>query len=133
MVPDLKISSSLPHHYIFSVEMSGMRSSKPGIMSIKFGPIYFHNNDVIKLRRAVIRIKDKLIKSTTEEALINADCDMPLLEAISIMFELKGHLDTTIYHFSSPEKIDNEWFHDLVKSANSNNSAKELLDAARIG
>lgn len=132
MIPEIKTDPERPHHYIIAVEMAGLKSKDAGKLGLRFQPVHFTNDDVLNVRRANQRVKDKLFSVTLEEALTIENCS-EVVHTLNIIYKFKDYLELNLYHFSSEEKIDNEWFYTLVESANYSKHTKELLDHAKIG
>ena len=57
---DLKVVDKRPHHYIIGVQIRTMRSSNPGQMFLKYGPVYFTNDDVEKVSQSLTLLDDKI-------------------------------------------------------------------------
>ena len=131
MIP-LKVDPKLFHHYLIGVSMHGIRmKEKAGQMFLKYGPIYFTNDDVDKVLTAVMLSDDKLFKTTEKEALTIHGCK-DLVSNIGSMRMSINVNQCTLHHFSSGVEIDDEWFVTMVRLANTSPSNKELLDKSRI-
>jgi len=129
---NIKTDKKLKHHYIFGMILNPLTDGKKaGKLSIRCGPIYFHNKDITSLRDAIILSNDKLFKTTNQEA-------MSIYNVKSLINNIHGmilicHTERgTLHHFSSETKIDNEFFHTLVKMANTDKVSRTLLDQSRI-
>ena len=128
---DLKTDANLPHHYIINVAIQSLRSKDPGKMFLKHGPMYFTNDEVDRVRSAAILSQDRLFKTSSEQALKNFNC-LGLARSIRAM-QLSGQAnDCTTHHFSSPVKLDDEWFVTLVDLANTSEQNKDLLKKSRM-
>ena len=129
---EIKTDKKLKHHYMFVMILNPLTDGKKaGKLSIRCGPIYFHNNDVISLRDAIILAKDELFKTTKEEAvkLYNVGSLINNITGMKMICDLeKGAL----YHFSSDIEIEYEFFTNLVNNANTNKASRTLLDKAKI-
>ena len=129
----LKADPKLPHHYIIGVSMHNMRSSRAGEMYLKYGPVYFSHEDIIKVQDTALLSIDKVFKTTTKEA---AD----IHECRSLIISLNGLLlassvnDITLHHFSCEFEVPDHWnwFDMLVNNANKCDSEKRKLLDARI-
>jgi hypothetical protein len=131
---ELKTDSNLPHHYIISVAMHpATAGKKAGKYYLKYRPMYFHNNEIAKLRDVAIMIQDKLFPTSQAEAL---DIFGLKEKAMSFsMMKLAAKVNMcTLHHFSSEHEIilDEEWFCEFVNQANSIESIKEQLRDAEI-
>jgi hypothetical protein len=127
----LKVQPELYHHYLIGVAMKNLREKNPGQIFLKYGPIYFTNDDVKNLQNAILLSKDKLFPTSQADAVKVFDSE-ELLHSVAAM-TLSAHAnDCTIHHFSSKEKIDDEWFVTLVESANFSDYSKKLLRSSKI-
>ena len=124
---DLKIDEKFPHHYIISVGMRDMRSKNPGQMYLKHGPLYFSNDDVKNVQGALILSKDRLFETTSQQAMKNFGCK-ELSVAIRGMHLAAMANHCTMHHFSSPIKLQEDWFEHLVSTANKSDRNRELLE-----
>ena len=124
---ELKIEKNLPHHYMISVAMRTLTEKEPGKIYLKHGPLYFSNDDVMRMQSAAMLSKDKLFKTTSKKALEIFE-STELATAISGMKLAAMANNCTIHHFSSKEKISDEWFETLVDRANKSKDAKKLLE-----
>lgn len=129
---NIKTDKKLKHHYMFVIILNPLTDGKEaGKLSIRCGPFYFHNKDVISLRNALILSNDELFKTTKKEAitLYNIESLVGNITGMKIVCHCeKG----SFHHFSSEVKIDNEYFHDLVKMANYNKTFRTLLNQSKI-
>ena len=131
MIP-LKTDPKLFHHYLIGVVMHGLRAKhKAGQIFLKYGPVYFTNDDVDKVLTAVMLSDDKLFKTSEREALQIHGCK-DLVSNIGAMRMSINVNEGTLHHFSSEYEIDDDWFITLVDLANRSKSNKELLDKSRI-
>lgn len=130
---ELKADPEYPHHYMFGVSMHDMRSKHPGEMYLKYGPIYFTHEDIIKVQNAAILSVDKIYKTSSKEASEVFGCK-DLVVSISGMRMAAMTNQVSIHHFSSKFEVSNynEWFVNYVKLANSIQSIKEALLNAKI-
>ena len=80
----LKTEPKRPHHYIIGVAVKSMRSSDPGKMYMKYGPVYFTNDDVSRVRDAKVLSEDRLFKTSSHDALEINECS-GLVGSISAM------------------------------------------------
>jgi len=130
---DLKTKNDLPHHYIIGVIMEPMTSGKSaGQMILKYGPLYFHNDDVDRLRDALLLSQDKLFPTSTQDAL-SIHKVKGLVGAINGMKLACSVNLGTMHHFSSAEEMDEDIFLMIVNLANKNKEGRKLLDDSKIG
>jgi hypothetical protein len=128
---ELKADKKLPHHYLISVAADSAKSSTPGKLRLKHGPLYFTHEDIELVRSAAILSKDKLFKTSSKQALDNFEC-CGLAIAIRGMELAAAANDCTMHHFSSAFPVDEEWFVTLVDLANTLEHNKELLRKSRV-
>lgn len=128
---EIKTDPNSPHHYLISVGVHTVQSATPGKMFMKHGPLYFSNDDVVKMQGASIMSKDKLFKTSSKQALKNFGCT-ELAISISGMSLAAAANQCTIHHFSSPIKLDEKWFENLVDLANTSEYNQKLLKESRI-
>jgi len=132
MIKTLKTDPKLPHHYIISVGMHPVTAGKEaGKLFLKHGPVYFHNNDVDRLRDATMMAEDKVFKTTQKEALKMYDVQN-IVASISVMKLAAVVNQCTVHHFSSTYKMHDEDFETLVTAANVSPSTRRLLDDSDI-
>ena len=115
-----------PHHYIIGVGIKSMRSKDPGKMYLKYGPVYYTNDDVVKVRDAKILSEDRLFKTSPSDALLINECSQ-LVHSLTAMKYSAGANDCTLHHFSSEHKLDDESFKTLIKAANISKSSMKIL------
>ena len=128
---NLKIDEKLQHHYLLVIILNPLNNQNPGELTIRCGPLYFNNDDVKRLRNAVILETDKLFKTETNEVTTIYNVHS-LVNSISGMRTICAISEGTAHHFSSEYEIDNDFFHSLVKMANTQDHGKELLKRAQI-
>jgi len=128
----LKVDPKLFHHYLIGVAMHGLRAKqKAGQLFLKYGPVYFTNDDVDKVLTAVMLSDDKLFKTSEKEALEIHGCK-DLVTNIGAMRMSINVNQGTLHHFSSEYEIDDDSFRLIVDLANRSKSNKELLDKSRV-
>ena len=130
-IPTLKVDNSLPHHYLIGVAMHNLKSKDAGKMFLKYGPLYYTNDDVKRMLNVISRCTDKLYIQTQAEAAAAENCTN-LIASISAMKLSCNANDCTLHHFSSAEKLDDNAFVLLVKLANTDKSSRKKLEEARI-
>jgi len=128
---ELKVDKRLPHHYIIGVAIKSLRDSNPGEIYLKYGPIYFTNDDVSRVQDAKILSEDKLFKTTSKDAIDIHECGSLVHNLWSLGISANAN-DCTIHHFSSEFEIDDETFETLVKVSNFGKGNKELLEKSKI-
>lgn len=130
-IPILKIDKSLPYHYLIGVAVQNMTSKNAGQFYLKYGPIYYTNDDVKRMSNVIARCTDKLYVQTQMEAAKAENC-IDMISSISAMKLSCNANDCTVHHFSSAEKLDDDAFILLVKLSNTDKSSKKKLQEARI-
>ena len=130
---ELKTNNKLPHHYLIGVIMEPMTAGKSaGQMILKYGPLYFHNDDVDRLRDALLLSQDKLFPTSTQDAL-SIHKVTGLVGAINGM-KLACSINLgKIHHFSSDTTMDEDAFLLIVDLANKSKEGRKLLDDSKIG
>jgi len=129
---NLKISKDLPHHYFIGVVMYPITNrKKAGQIYLKYGPLYFHNDDVTRLRDALILSQDKLFPTSQDESLKIHEVK-ELVYTIGAMNMACAVNLGTIHHFSSASKMEDDDFLTIVDLANKNEYGRKLLDESRI-
>ncbi len=128
---NIKVDPDLPHHYIIGIAAKDAHSKTPGKLYLKYGPIYFTNEDVINIKHATELVKDKLFKTTIVEALESLDSKNHVVTTLAALRLSAQANMATLHHFSSKVPIEDEWFEVFVETAHLK-STKKLLDAARI-
>lgn len=128
---DLKTDPKLPHHYFISVSVHSVNSANPGKLFLKHGPLYFSNDDVKKMQGAALLSNDKLFKTSPKQALGIFNCT-ELAISIRGMSMASAANQCTLHHFSSPIKLDEDWFERLVDLANTSEYNMKLLKQSRI-
>ena len=129
----LNADPKLPHHYMIGVAMHAMNAGPKhrGKMFLKYGPIYFHHKDIENVQNAALMSIDEVFKTTPKEASEMYDCQS-LVVAIHGLKLAASANQATIHHFSSECEIPEDWWEGYVNNANSIESIREQLDAARI-
>ena len=130
-IPVLKIDKSLPYHYLIGVAAKPMTSKNVGEIFLKYGPLYYNNNDVKRMSNVVARSTDKVYVQSQLEAAEAENCT-EMISSISAMKISCSVNECTLHHFSSAEKLDDDDFVLLVKLANTDKSSKKKLMEARI-
>ena len=132
MLVDLKTDKKLPHHYLITVAIHPATSkTNAGKMFLKHGPLYFSNNDVDRVRSALLLSNDKLFKTSQKQALKNFNCS-GIVSMVRGMDLARSVNLCSMHHFSSPCEIEDEWFANLVDMANRLEHNKELLHKSRV-
>lgn len=128
---ELKVDPKLPYHYIIGVKARSARSENAGELYLKYGPIYFTNEDAAKVQDAKILSEDKLFKTTGTEAAKIHGCSGVIYSLWSLRIASNAN-DCTVHHFSSEYELDDDVFKTLVKAANFSEGTKDLLTKSRI-
>ena len=130
----LKIDKKFPHHYIIGVKANDcVMSTNRGEIYLKYGPLYFTNEDVENLQKALALHKDKMLPTKT-----------PLKECLNIynvswLLSLNGMQlaaktnNCTLHHFTTEIEMDDQSFVDFVKLCNTDKYSFQMLMKARIG
>lgn len=134
---DLKADPKLPHHYMFGVAMRDLHSKKPGELYLKYGPVYFTHEDIIKVQNASILSHDDLYKNIYKTSVKDAADICECRELIIAIWGMKmaamsNH--ATLHHFSNDHPIHDywNWFPKYVELANKDESIKEKIFNARV-
>jgi len=130
-IPTLKIDKSLPYHYLIGVAARPMTSKNVGEFFLKYGPLYYSNDDVKRMANVVARSTDKVYKQSQTEAAAAENCT-DIISSISAMKLSCNANGCTMHHFSSAEKFTDEDFVLLVKLANTDKVSRKKLKEARI-
>ena len=129
---ELKFDPKLKHHYLIGVAMHGLKAGdKAGKVYLKYGPIYFTNEDIEKVLDSVIRSNDKLFNQSPKEANEIAGCST-LVANVNAMMLSSAANGCTIHHFAADFEIEDYWFETLVNVANISDHNKDLLKKARV-
>jgi hypothetical protein len=135
---ELKVDPKNPHHYIIGVAIKDMHSKNRGQMYVKYGPLYFTNDDVQNVANAKTLLDDKIYRDIYKmkpgEIYVTTECNEIIMTLIGIKIAARAN-NATLHHFSSSYELPNaeKFFDDYVERANIVNS-KEMkgLDSARI-
>lgn len=121
-----------PHHYIIAVAVHpATAGERAGKMFLKYRPLYFSCEDIIKLKKAAMLSQDKLFPTKKEKAaeILGVSSQMALFSVYKIAAQANM---CSLHHFHSEFEITEDWFESLVNTANTSKSSKELLNSARI-
>lgn len=129
----LKADPKLAHHYIIGVAVHPMKASPEmrGKMFLKYGPVYFHHNDIKNLQDAALMSVDKVFKTTSKEACEMYDCRQ-IVVALSGLKMAAAANEATLHHFSSEFEIPEDWWEGFVKNCNRIESMRKQLDESRM-
>jgi len=129
----LKVDPKLFHHYIIGVAIHSMRSSHAGEMFLKYGPIYFTNDDVERVQDAALLSVDKVFKTSLKEAASIHDCNDLIMSLTALKLSASAN-DSSLHHFSCEFEIPDSWnwFDGYVANANKCSSVKGQLADAKI-
>lgn len=128
---DLKIDPKLPHHYLISVGVRTMKSSTPGKIFLKHGPLKFTNNDVERLQDACLISKDKLFPTSSRQA-------GEMFGVTDVVHDIWGMCvaaaanECTVHHFSSDSPFPDDFWEEFVNRANTNKFEMEKLNESKI-
>lgn len=129
---EIKTDPALPHHYIIGVSVKPATSgNNAGKLYLKYGPLYFTNNDVEEVQHAVLLSNDKLFKTSHSEALAIVE-KKSLVSFIWAMKVASGFNQCTLHHFSCEFETDTESFETIVKVANIDPYFRDLLKKSEI-
>jgi hypothetical protein len=129
---EIKADPNLPYHYIIGVSIHTPFSKDYGKLYLKYF-LEFHHEDIEKVRTALRLSKDRKFPSgiTQSDALKIADCES-IVGSIHALKISAASNNATMHHFSSPVKLEDSFFEDLIDRANTNKHDKKLLDDSRI-
>jgi len=135
---DLKVDPDNPHHYIIGVAIKDMRSKDPGRMFVKYGPLYFTNDDVQKVSDSLTLLNDKIYteiyKMRPAEVYKTMECNDIIMGLVGLRIAAQAN-SATLHHFSVSDQLpDAEQFFDgYVDRANRKESSERRgLDDSRI-
>jgi hypothetical protein len=135
---ELNVDPNFPHHYIIGVAMHTLHSKTPGKMFLKYGPVYFTNDDVERVGDSIILSKDKIyrkIYNMKPSQIYKTNQCSELIMALTGLKMAAQANHATLHHFSSEvEMLDaEEYFEWLVDFANKPESEeRKKLDESRI-
>jgi hypothetical protein len=129
---EIKADPKLPYHYIIGVAIKTPFSKNYGQLFLKYF-LEFQHEDIEKVRTAIRLSEDRMFPSgiTKKEAIQIAGCGQIVWEITALKMSASSN-DATVHHFSSPVKVDDKFFEDLVQRANTDKHDKKLLDKSRI-
>ena len=129
---EIKANPKMPYHYIIGVAVKSAVEKSYGELYLKYF-LEFQHEDIERLRTALRLIKDRMFPSgiKKEEAIHIAGCE-EILWSFAGMKIAAAKNQASLHHFSSPCKIDDKFFEDLVRSANTSDHNKKLLENSRI-
>lgn len=131
-IPDLKVDPELPYHYIVGLALN-ISKELFGSQTYQLKYLYrFTNDDVERLRKAVMMSSDKVFKTTQKEALEMFDCS-EIVHAIASMKVAISVNMGTLHHFSSKEPLDDSYFESLIELLPKSEEIKERFRDSRIG
>jgi len=120
-------------HYLIGLRRYYKPSTlDPPELVLRYGPVEFTNNDIINLWQSIVLSKDKLIKNTTRESTAVFGVS-ELVDTVRVLLLMaRYNPDTTFHHFSSESQLSEEFFVELVRSANTSKHSLELLKQSII-
>jgi len=134
---DLKVDPNNPHHYMIGVTVQPMTSSNPGKMFLKYGPVYFTNDDVQKVSDSLTLLQDKIYtdiyKMRPREVYETMECNGIIMALIGLKIAAQTN-QATLHHFSCAFPLDDadQFFDGYVERANICNHERKGLNDARI-
>lgn len=111
--------------------MKEMNTNNPGEMYLKYGPVYFTNQDVEHVQDAILLSQDEVFKTTTNESCQIYECQSLIMALIGMKMAAKAN-HATLHHFSSGHMIKEDWFETFVNGANTSKETKKKLMDAKI-
>ena len=134
---DLKADPEVPFHYIIGVAMRNITERDPGIIYLKYGPVFFTHEDILKVKMASELVKDKIYteiyKMRKTEIYDLAGCSELIFTITSLHHAAKINM-CTLHHFSSEYELPDadKFFSNMVKRANRFKKEKKQLNDSRI-
>jgi hypothetical protein len=135
---ELKVDPNFPHHYFIGVDIMSAQSRTPGKLYLKYGPVYFTNDDVKNVQMACDMMDDKIYKQiykvSRDDIFKIAGCTEIIMTMTALKFAGDANR-TSFHHFSTEFEMDDadSFFKGMVDRANDFNSHdRRKLDAARI-
>lgn len=134
---DLKVDPELPHHYIIGVVIKPMSSENAGQMYLKYGPVYFTNDDVQKVSDSLTLMDDKIYteiyKMSGSQIHQLTGCSEIIISFIALKIAAQAN-QATLHHFSCKEKVSDaeNFFEGYVERANKYNTERKGLKNAKI-
>ncbi len=110
-----------------------MKSKDAGKMYLKYGPVYFTNDEVENVRDATMLSVDKIFETSPRDAALIFNCRHLIMCLHGMKLSAQAN-EASLHHFSSGFEISGyeEWFYTYVDNANISKSTKEQLLDARI-
>lgn len=135
---DLKVDLENPHHYIIGVAMRDMLSKDAGTIYMKYGPVYFTNDDVEKVGDSLTLLNDKIYsdiyKVKPKEIYEMLDCHDLIMSLIGLRIAANANA-ATLHHFSVSDPLPDaeKFFEGYVERANKKETSERRgLDESRI-
>lgn len=129
---NLKVAPDRPIHYMIGVASNIQpMSKKRGELFLKYGPIVFINDDIVKLKLAIETSNIKLPQTTIKEALQSYGVS-GLVSGLGA-FNLSCQVNNcSKHHFSSSLPFTDDYFADLVKNANKSKYSLKMLKDSEV-
>lgn len=129
---EIMADPELPYHYLLGVAVKDARCKDYGKLYLKYF-LEFQHEDIEKVKIALRLSEDRMFPSgiTKSDAIDIAEC-REVVWSITAMRLSAAANNASLHHFSSPVKLEDTYFEDLVERATTNKHDKELLDKARI-
>ncbi len=128
----LKSDKKLPHHYMIGVEVCPATAGKmAGKYRLKYGPVYFHHEDIQKIEDCLIRINDKMFHQTQTEALKIEGLHGIVIGISTMRLSCQAN-NCTMHHFSSKFILKDEHLQVVVNAANFSETSKKQLERSKV-
>ena len=125
------MKENFPHHYIIVVVADNLNSKTPGRLRLKYVPMYYHHNEFISIDAALRLSKDRVYKTTRQDAIRIHNCQEMVTELSMLKISAMAN-NGSCHHFYSDHKLSNpeKFFDDFVKRANEDErTKKQLMDS----
>lgn len=135
---ELKVDERLPHHYIIGVAVKPATSGQDaGKLFLKYGPVYFTNEDVEKVSDSLTLMNDKIYtdiyKMSGSQIHELTGCSQIIMSLIGLKLAAQAN-QATLHHFSCEHELTGaeKFFEGYVERANKYNTEREGLKNAQI-
>jgi len=131
-IPQLKVDPELPYHYIIALTVNHSKTLfDTPTYNLKYF-LEFTNDDVERLRKAIMMSTDKVFKTTEKDALEMFGCS-EMVGAFSSMKLATAVNMGTLHHFSSSHPLDEDYFEALIEMLPKSEDIKEKFRDSKIG
>jgi len=134
----LKIDERLPHHYIIGVAVKPATAvDDAGKLFLKYGPVYFTNEDVKNVRDSLFLMNDKIYteiyKMSDSQIYELTGCSQIIMSLIGLKLAAQTN-QATLHHFSCKHELAyaEKFFEEYVERANKYETEKKGLRNAQI-